>query len=227
MTTLNLAVVEKDLDSALFDELRTDGQEQGLAVDIETGGLSPRHDRLEVVSLATPERIVVVALDHEVPPHLANLLMDRSVAKVLHHAAFDLGFLAYKWNIDVAPVFCSKVAARLAGIARNPTLRQLVEELLGKRLDKSLQRSDWSRRPLETDQITYAAEDVAHLHDLRRVLARRLHEQGRATIFESCMSFLPTRVELGLLGLDDVFAYSLPPERGQVSEQDGLDRSAG
>ncbi len=212
MTTLNLTLVENDIDSSLLEELRGGAQQSGLAVDIETGGLSARRDRLEVVSIAIPQHAVVVALGRGVPLHLAELLADPTVVKIFHHAIFDLSFLVHKWNLEVAPIFCSKVAARLAGIARNPTLRQLVEDLLGKQLDKSQQRSDWSRRPLEEDQVKYAAEDVAHLHALHEILARRLHATGRMTIFESCMSFLPTRVELELLGMGDVFAYSIPSD---------------
>jgi ribonuclease D len=166
---------------------------------------------VEVVSLATPTQVVIIALHKSKPPALLRqLLGDRSIEKIFHHAAFDVGFLRYRLDTNVDPVFCTKVAVRIAGVARNPTLETLTAELLGVTLDKGEQRSDWSVRPLGERQLEYAARDVLFLHQLKEVLERRLTTVGRWTLFHACMTFLTTRVELGLLGLDDVFAYRLP-----------------
>jgi ribonuclease D len=210
MMTTGRMVFERDLDSATAAEFEIAGKEYGIAVDIETTGLNSQHHYVEVVSLAVPDRIAVVTIDRGKRPfYLGGLLENGSILKLFHHALFDLSFLRGHWDYRVEPVFCTKVAARIAGVSRNPTLRDLVGTLLGVSLDKRERLSDWTSRPLRSSQIDYAASDVLHLHDLYRVLSWRLADAGRTETFESCMSYLSTRVELALLGLDDVFAYEL------------------
>jgi ribonuclease D len=85
----------------------------------------------------------------------------------------------------------------------------LADEVLGVHLDKREQCSDWTSRPLSAEQEAYAGADVRHLHDLQRRLTWKLADEGRTELFDSCMMFLPARVELTLLGLNDVFAYQL------------------
>jgi ribonuclease D len=209
------SVFEGDIDAATWEKLRSEAALHGLAVDLETTGLSPVTDRIEVVALATPLSAAVVVLRRgAAPPAVRSLLESRAIEKVFHHAAFDVGFLRYRWDLAVEPVFCTKVAARIAEVALNPRLETLVKDLLGVDLDKGEQRSDWSARPLSAAQLGYAARDVAHLHSLREELERRLTRLGRWTLFQSCMRFLSARVELGFLGLDDVFAYALPEPAG-------------
>src|SRR5437660_474167 len=106
--------LEGDLDALTYQELAASAKLNGLAVDIETMGLSPIRDRVEVVSLATPSQTVVIALNSAEPPALLRqLISDRSIEKLFHHAAFDVGFLRYRLDTNVEPVFCTKVAARI------------------------------------------------------------------------------------------------------------------
>jgi ribonuclease D len=211
MTEMEPRMFEGDLDPDSVAGFEIAGKETGVAVDVETTGLSLKNDHVEVVSLAVPGKIAVVAIERGRRPfYLGGLLENGSIHKVFHHALFDLSFLRSQWEYQVNPVFCTKVAARIAGISRNPTLADLVATLLGVTLDKTERLSDWAARPLTGRQIDYAASDVLYLHDLYRVLTWRLADEGRTELFESCMGYLPTRVELALLGLDDVFAYELP-----------------
>jgi ribonuclease D len=205
-------VLEGDLDANLLDEFMSEGRHGGVAVDIETTGLSLVESKVQVVSFATSERTAVVALkENQTPTRACSLLENRDILKIFHHALFDLAFMKRSWQVVVEPVFCTKVAARLAGIDSNPTLEMLVSKLLRAKLDKQEQRSNWAVRPLTPSQVQYAAADVAYLHSLRTELVRRVTDVGRWTIFESCMRFLDTRAELALLGLDDVFAYTISP----------------
>lgn len=208
-----LLVIGGDIDGAARDRLEQQRRRDGLAVDLETTGLSPQDDRIQVASLAVPGLITVVPLERgTVPWGICQLLAASSILKILHSATFDVGFIRSRFDISVEPVFCTKVAARLADVDRNPNLALLVGGLLGMDLSKEHQRSDWAARPLSPDQIAYAAADVRHLHDLRTLLERRLVARGRWTLFEACMRFLNSRAELGLMGLDDVFAHDLGGE---------------
>jgi ribonuclease D len=210
VTASEICLAKGDIDSDTLRSLSESGLRGSLGVDIETTGLSPLDDRVEVISLAVPGTVAVVALDNGVPARVAQLLSNRSIMKVFHHASFDLGFISQRWHLDVAPVFCTKVAARLAEVGRNPHLKDLVADLLGGTLDKGEQRSNWSQRPLTEAQLRYAANDVKYLDSLRQDLERRIDQVGRRALFEACMRFLSTRTELDLLGLGDVFAYEIP-----------------
>jgi ribonuclease D len=212
MIDAQLQVFEGDLDADCAAEFEIAAKEVGLAVDVETTGLSLKNEHVEVVSLAVPGSVAVVTIDQgQRPIYLGGLLENDSILKVFDHALFDLSFLRNAWDYRVNPVFCTKVAARIVGISRNPTLAELVSTLLEVRLNKAERLSDWTSRPLSDSQIDYAASDVLHLHDLHRVLTWRLADEGRTELFESCMGYLATRVELALLGFDDVFACCLTP----------------
>lgn len=205
-------VIEGDLSPELAVELEIGAKENGLAVDIETTGLSPKHDSIQVVSLSTGDTPVVITLVEDRRPHYLATLLEGDSPKIFHHALFDLSFMRSKWDISVERVFCTKVAARIAGLMRDPTLQDLVRTLIGIEISKAERVSDWRKRPLSDDQVGYAATDVLYLHRLQQELGWKLSDVGRSRLFDSCMSFLPSRVELGLMGLDDVFSYKLPME---------------
>jgi len=211
--SLSMEVAYDDLTLDQFELLQVAGKEFGLAIDTETGGLRPGEDDLRVVSVGTPDHAFVVALGDGAPKNLRRLLRNDEILKVFHHALFDLSFIAAEWGISPARVFCTKVAARIAGVAIDPSLQFLVETLLGVELDKGQRLSDWSHRPLSEEQVTYAASDVAYLHDLQRLLSWQLSDAGETELFDACMAFLPWRVTLGLRGLNDVFAYNIEVSR--------------
>ena len=139
---------------------------------------------------------MVVALEADRRPQaLIGLLENSLVPKIFHNALFDLSFLRCQWECLVEPVFCTKVAARLAGTSRNPTLQYLAEEMLGVSLDKGPRLSDWSSRPLSPEQVRYAAGDVIHLHEIQRILSWKVADVGKTALFEECMAFLKIRAD--------------------------------
>lgn len=210
MITSTPVLVDGDLDRATYDLLLREASPSGLAFDLETTGLNPITDRIQVITIASPKQAVVVALDHDTcPPQLGALLNVGSYRKIFHNALFDLSFIRHQWMVAVAPVFCTKVAARLAGLSRNPHLQDLVESLVGVRLDKAMQLSDWRERPLSPAQIDYAIRDVVYLHELATALETRLQDPERNRLFQACMDFMTARVELELMDFGDVYAYRL------------------
>ncbi|MGH6878067.1 MAG: ribonuclease D, partial [Rhizomicrobium sp.] len=143
-------------------------------------------------------------------PNLMRLLADPAVTKLFHFARFDLGILKRYVGVTAAPVYCTKIASRLARTYTDKHgLKDLVRDLLGVDLSKEQQSSDWGAPQLSEKQLAYAANDVAWLHRLRIALDAMLTREGRLAHAQACFAFLPARVELDLAGWadTDVFAH--------------------
>jgi ribonuclease D len=144
-------------------------------------------------------------------PNLKRVLTDANAIKLFHFARFDLAMLMRDLNIICAPVYCTKIASRLARTYTDRHgLKDLVKELLGRDVSKEQQSSDWGADELSDAQLTYAAADVVHLHDLKAKLDIMLAREGRTEIAQSCFDFLPTRAALDLAGWGepDIFSHS-------------------
>ena len=183
-----------------------------VAVDTETMGLNPHRDRLCLVQLSAGDgRAHLVQLVPEALggrgfdcPNLKRMMADPAVTKLFHFARFDVAVLHKYLGIDVAPVKCTKIAARLVRtFTDRHGLKDLCKELLGVDLSKQQQTSDWGAPELTTEQMAYAASDVLHLHALWARLEALLKRENRLEIAEACFTFLPTRGKLDLLGYTD------------------------
>ena len=189
-----------------------------VAVDTETMGLNPHRDRLCLVQLSAGDgRAHLVQLVPEALggrdfdcPNLKRLLADPAVVKLFHFARFDVAVLHKYLGIDVAPVKCTKIAAKLVRtFTDRHGLKDLCKELLGVDLSKQQQTSDWGAVDLTAEQLTYAASDVLHLHALWARLEAMLRREGRLELADACFAFLPTRGRLDLLGYEepDIFHH--------------------
>jgi ribonuclease D len=184
-----------------------------VAVDTETMGLHPGRDRLCLVQLSAGDgvsHLVQIAPGQTEAPLLTALLTDPQVLKLFHFARFDLGILKHALGVRVAPVYCTKIASRLARtFSDRHGLKDLAKDLLNVELSKQQQSSDWGAAELSTEQLRYAAADVLHLHRLKERLDEMLVREGRAELAQACFDFLPIRVELDLRGwaADDIFAH--------------------
>jgi ribonuclease D len=144
-------------------------------------------------------------------PNLVKLLTDPKRIKLFHYARFDLAVLSNAFGVMPGPVYCTKIASRIARTYTDKHgLKDLVKELLGQDISKQQQSSDWGADTLSDAQIAYAAADVLHLHALKDRLDTMLVREGRAELAKSCFGFLPTRARLDLAGFaeEDVFAHS-------------------
>jgi ribonuclease D len=144
-------------------------------------------------------------------PNLVRLLADADILKIFHFARFDLGVLYQGLGIMPGPVYCTKIASRLARTYTDRHgLKDLVRELLGIDLSKQQQSSDWGAPDLTDAQVAYAASDVLHLHALKAKLDVMLAREGRQDLAAACVRFLPDRVRLDLAGWasEDIFAHS-------------------
>jgi ribonuclease D len=185
-----------------------------VAIDTETMGLDPRRDRLCVVQLSPGDGsadVVQMPPDKPAAPNLTKLLADANILKIFHFARFDLGALSQAFGVMPAPVYCTKIASRLARTYSDKHgLKDLVRELLGVDLSKQQQLSDWGAADLTDSQVAYAASDVLHLHALKAKLDAMLARERRQDLAAACYRFLPDRVRLDLAGWaeQDIFAHS-------------------
>ena len=184
-----------------------------VAVDTETMGLNPGRDRLCLVQLSAGDgvcHLVQIAPGQTEAPLLTTLLTDPKVLKIFHFARFDLGILKHALDVAVTPVYCTKIASRLARtFSDRHGLKDLAKDLLNIELSKQQQSSDWGAADLSTEQLRYAAADVLHLHRLKERLDEMLAREGRSQLAQACFDFLPIRVELDLRGwaAEDIFAH--------------------
>jgi ribonuclease D len=185
-----------------------------VAIDTETMGLALRRDRLCVVQLSPGDGTADVV---QMPPgggqatNLKTLLADPAILKIFHFARFDLAMLSEALGVMPGPIYCTKIASRLARTYTDKHgLKDLVRELLGVDLSKQQQLSDWGAADLTDAQVSYAAADVLHLHALKDRLDAILAREGRETLAGACFRFLPDRVRLDIAGwaAEDIFAHS-------------------
>jgi ribonuclease D len=184
-----------------------------VAIDTETLGLKPRRDRLCLVQLSAGDNTAhLVQLDGKdwSAPRLKALLADPAVLKIFHFARFDLGMLALHLGVMPGPVYCTKIASKLARTYTDRHgLKDLCAELVGVDLSKQQQSSDWGADKLTDQQKHYAASDVLYLHAIKAKLDAMLVREGRMEAAEACFRFLPTRASLDLGGFEDmdIFAH--------------------
>ncbi len=187
-----------------------------VAIDTETMGLAVGRDRLCVVQLSRGDgsaEVVRIGPGQREAPRLAAMLADPRVLKLFHFGRFDMAVLTHAFGIMPAPVYCTKIASKLARTYTDRHgLKDLVKELLGVDLSKQQQSSDWGASTLSDAQLAYAASDVLHLHALRSKLDAMLAREGRDGHARAAFAYLPDRVRLDLAGFEatDVFAHASP-----------------
>lgn len=193
-----------------------DGLDLGsvVAVDSETLGLRFRRDPLCVVQLSAGDGDAhVVRLNRPAYdcPNLKRLLADPKVLKIFHFGRFDIGMFDLHLGVETRPVYCTKIASKLARTYTDRHgLKDVVRECAGVELSKAQQSSDWGAAELTPAQLEYAASDVLYLHAVKARLDEMLAREGRTELARACFDFLPVRARLDLAGWDeiDIFAHA-------------------
>ena len=209
MELQNFQVCDHDLTDSLVQEYL---KAEAIAIDTETMGLIYQRDRLCLVQLCDDKgRVSVVRIDkgQTEAPNLKKLLEAANILKVFHFARFDLAMLKQNLDINVNPVFCTKIASKLARTYTNRHgLKELVLELEQVELDKSSQSSDWGNSAnLSDEQLQYAANDVNYLLSVRLKLMKMLKREERWELAQRCFEALPVIVDLDLLHYRDIFEH--------------------
>ena len=184
-----------------------------VAVDSETMGLRLGRDPLCVVQIRGPvgePHVVQLHRPDYDAPNLKHLLTDPEVLKIFHFGRFDIAMFQLHLGVATHPVYCTKIASKLARTYTDRHgLKDVTRELLGLDISKTQQSSDWGAAQLSPDQLAYAASDVVNLHALKGRLDEMLIREGRMALAQACFDFLPARAALDVAGWEatDVFAH--------------------
>tara|TARA_Y100001968_G_scaffold163225_1_gene149246 strand:- start:517 stop:1161 length:645 start_codon:yes stop_codon:yes gene_type:complete len=183
-----------------------------LAIDTEAMGLIHGRDRLCLVQICDPDDNVVcikIQLGQKTAPKLKELMEDPSIEKVFHFARFDVAALSTNLDIQVNPIFCTKVASKI-GRTYSPRhgLKEVIMELVGIDLDKQAQSSDWGKvDDLTERQLAYAANDVRFLIKAKNELKKMLIREKRWDLAKRCFSCIPVMAELDKLRFTNTFDH--------------------
>lgn len=156
-----------------------------IALDTEFLREKTYYPRLCLVQVATSEEVTCIdplALEDLSP--LTALLQDPDILKVLHAGAQDLEIFFHRDGRVPAPVFDTQVAAALLGHGDQIGYGRLIQAVLGVDLEKGHSRTDWSRRPLDPEQLRYAADDVRYLARAYPRMREALETKGRLAWLE-------------------------------------------
>ncbi len=209
MEESTVQVCDRDLSESLLSHYL---EADAIAIDTETMGLLPQRDRLCLVQLCDRQnRAAAVRIERgqTSASNLKRLLEASTIMKVFHFARFDVATLRYHLNIQVTPVFCTKIASKLARTySSRHGLKELVQELEHIELDKSSQSSDWGNAAnLSSQQVQYAANDVRYLLGLRDKLTDMLKREQRWEVAQDCFDCIPTFVTLDLMQYQGIFEH--------------------
>ena len=209
MVLENVQVFDEDLDSASLARYMA---AEAVAVDTETMGLVLGRDRLCLVQLCDSQGFVSavrIAKGQKTAPNLQKLLTSWDVTKVFHYARFDVAQFNVTFGIETAPIFCTKIASKLARTyTSSHGLKSLISELTGVELDKTYTSSDWGNAEyLSREQYDYAANDVRYLLDAKEKLTTMLRREGREQLAQQCFQVVPVFVALDILQYQNIFDH--------------------
>ncbi|MGC9505730.1 ribonuclease H-like domain-containing protein [Baaleninema sp.] len=205
----NFKVFDRDLDDNTLDRYLEASE---LSVDTETMGLLPQRDRLCLIQLCDRNGFVSavrIQRGQTEAPNLKRLLEADSILKIFHYARFDVATLKYHLGILTNPLFCTKIASKLARTyTSSHGLKALVGELEGVELDKKAQSSDWGNAAnLSQEQLSYAANDVLYLISLKIKLETMLKREERWDLAQRCFDCVPIFVDLDLMQYQNIFEH--------------------
>ena len=182
-----------------------------LAVDGEFMGLNIRRDPLCLIQISTGKNDAhIIQLDRSSydAPNLKKILADDSITKIFHYGRADIGHIKHYLKTDTNNILDTKIASKLArSYSDNHSLKTLIKEFVNIDISKQFQNSDFGGELTEA-QKKYCANDVIYLHKIHEELYKILLRENRLELYENCLKFLKTRVELDLAYFkDDIWSH--------------------
>jgi len=126
------------------------------------------------------ELIDPIAAEAPDPAPLAAVLADPAIEVVMHAGRQDIAILRREWQTSISSVFDTQIAAAFAGLGAQLGHSALVAALLDRRAARSASFTRWDKRPLSSEQLAYARDDVIHLHAMATALHARLERTERS-----------------------------------------------
>ena len=182
-----------------------------IAVDGEFMGLNVRRDPLCLIQISSGNSDAhIVQFDRENynAPNLVKLLRNEKIKKIFHFGRADMAHIKYYLKTETNNIFDTKIASKLArSYSDNHSLKTLIKEFINIDISKQFQSSDFGGE-LTPAQMKYCANDVIYLHKIHEALIKILERENRIKLYEDCLNFLKTRVNLDLaLFKDDIWSH--------------------
>ena len=182
-----------------------------IAVDGEFMGLNVRRDPLCLIQISSgvsDAHIIQFDRNNYEAPNLVKILSDEKITKIFHYGRADIAHIKYYLKTDTNNILDTKIASKLArSYSDNHSLKTLIKEFINIDISKQFQNSDFGGE-LSPAQLKYCANDVIYLHKIHNELHKILERENRINLYQDCLKFLKTRVDLDLaLFKDDIWAH--------------------
>ena len=182
-----------------------------LAVDGEFMGLNVKRDPLCLIQLSSGNsdaHIIQLDRSNYKAPNLVKLLADKKITKIFHYGRADMAHIKYYLKTDTNNILDTKIASKLArSYSDNHSLKNLIKEFVNVDISKQFQNSDFGGE-LTPAQLKYCANDVIYLHKIHAELNKILERENRVNLYNDCLKFLKTRVDLDLAHFqDDIWSH--------------------
>ena len=182
-----------------------------IAVDGEFMGLNVRRDPLCLIQISSGNSEAhIVQFDRKkyIAPNLVRILNDDKITKIFHYGRADMAHIKYYLKTDTNNILDTKIASKLArSYSDSHSLKTLIKEFINIDISKQFQSSDFGGE-LTPSQIKYCANDVIYLHKIHNELNKILERENRIKLYQDCLKFLKTRVDLDLaLFKDDIWSH--------------------
>ena len=202
-------IFDRDIDNETKIALSSSS---ALAVDTEAMGLIHGRDRLCLIQICDElDNVTCIRIekDQNSALNLKSILEKQEIEKVFHFARFDVAALASNLNINVNPIFCTKIASKI-GRTYSPRhgLKEVIMETVGVELDKQSQSSDWGKiGDLTHKQLVYAANDVRYLLGAKQKLEEMLKREDRWELARKCFQCVPVFSEIDRRRFTNIFEH--------------------
>ena len=182
-----------------------------IAVDGEFMGLNVRRDPLCLIQISSGNSDAhIVQFDRKIynAPNLIKLLNSNKVTKIFHFGRADMAHIKYYLKTETNNILDTKIASKLArSYSDNHSLKTLIKEFINIDISKQFQNSDFGG-DLTPAQLKYCANDVIYLHRIHEKLNKILERENRINLYQDCLRFLKTRVDLDLaLFKEDIWSH--------------------
>ena len=186
-----------------------------IAIDTEATGLQiPERDKLSLIQICGENEDVFIIQPNRTTynaPNLVSVLENDKIQKIGHYLRFDKSALEFFLKCKIKNIFDTKIASKICRTYTDSHgLKNLVQEFCNKNLDKRQGSSDWNKdiNELSDKQLEYAANDVIFLHKIKDELEKMLIRENRIDLYNRCLNFLNTRIELDQSGFKfDIFEH--------------------
>ena len=182
-----------------------------IAVDGEFMGLNVKRDPLCLIQISSGDsdaHIIQLDRSNYNAPNLKKILSDEKVTKIFHYGRADMAHIKYYLKIETKNILDTKIASKLArSYSDSHSLKTLIKEFINIDVSKQFQSSDFGGE-LSPAQLKYCANDVLYLHKIHEQLNMILIREDRIKLYNDCLKFLKTRVDLDLaLFKDDIWSH--------------------